>query len=540
MLLDGTAGGAVQKNIRRLLVPLMVGVFVSPVSAEDQRFHIKRYQIDGVTLLDQRVLEERVARFTGADKVFGDIQQALEALELAYKEKGYSGVQVLLPEQELTDGVVRMSVQEARIAKVEVSGNRFFDTESILALLPFLRTGQPPLVEKISANVQLANENPARQMDVSLRVSPHPGELDARVEVQDRSPWLSTLTSDNTGNRSTGRDRTGFAVQHANLWGNDHVGSLAYTTSLEKPDKTRIFSMSYRWPLYRLGDSVDLIYAYSSVNAGTTATVVGPLTFSGKGQIASARYNLIFPRRGDFSHRFVFGLDHRQFDNTCRLAGADICGPSGSDLTLRPASVAYTGTWSGPGRAGNFNLALSSNLSGGRNGKQQDFAIARRGAKPGYQLLRGNVQLMQALPQNWSLRAGLNAQWTDQPLVSSEQLGIAGTSAVRGFAERAIAGDRGAVINLELHSPNLLPEPIAGEHSLKALTFFDTARSDFSGEPPGTYDTARLASAGIGMRFTLGRDTEVRLDTARVLKAPVEAGEERGDWRTHLGVRMGF
>jgi len=54
--------------------------------------------------------------FTGRDKDFADVQRALEALERAYTDKGFSAVQVILPEQELDKGVVRFKIVEARIA----------------------------------------------------------------------------------------------------------------------------------------------------------------------------------------------------------------------------------------------------------------------------------------------------------------------------------------------------------------------------------------------------------------------------------------
>ena len=63
-------------------------------------------------------MEAAVAPLTGPKRVYGDIQKALEALEGAYRAAGYSTVQVYVPEQELTSGVVRLQVTEGVIGKV--------------------------------------------------------------------------------------------------------------------------------------------------------------------------------------------------------------------------------------------------------------------------------------------------------------------------------------------------------------------------------------------------------------------------------------
>ena len=51
----------------------------------------------------------------------GDVTP-LEALEAAYRERGYNVVTVELPEQELNGGVVQLRVVETRIGRVSVKG----------------------------------------------------------------------------------------------------------------------------------------------------------------------------------------------------------------------------------------------------------------------------------------------------------------------------------------------------------------------------------------------------------------------------------
>ena len=70
------------------------------------RFETLRFDVDGNTLLKPADIDAAVAAYTGADKDFSDIQRALETLEGVYRDRGYGVVQVLLPEQDITRGVV--------------------------------------------------------------------------------------------------------------------------------------------------------------------------------------------------------------------------------------------------------------------------------------------------------------------------------------------------------------------------------------------------------------------------------------------------
>src|SRR5687767_8159684 len=71
------------------------------------RFDINRFEVSGNTLLPDAEVERLVAPYTGMNKDFADIQRALEALEQAYRDRGYGIAQVQLPEQDITRGVVR-------------------------------------------------------------------------------------------------------------------------------------------------------------------------------------------------------------------------------------------------------------------------------------------------------------------------------------------------------------------------------------------------------------------------------------------------
>ncbi|MHB8092257.1 MAG: ShlB/FhaC/HecB family hemolysin secretion/activation protein [Syntrophales bacterium] len=529
-----------------LAVVLLLISALSFAQTQAERFDIDRFQIEGNTLLKSDEIEAVLKPFTGKQREYGDVQRAIEALRQRYRTRGFSVVWVVAPEQDLDRGVVTLRVIEARIGKVTIGGNRFFDDSNIRSSLPALREEVSPRAGDISANSQLANENPAKQVDVVLRPGEKQGVVDAAIDVIDVRPLKAFLTFDNTGNPQTGDFRLGVGVQHANLFNRDHVATLNYVTSPGKWDQVSLYSGSYRLPLYSWGASMDFIAAYSDVSAGTTQTVAGPLTFSGKGTVYGLRYNQLLARRGEYSHRIVYGLDYRAYENECALGNFDAagCGSAAVDVTVRPISLAYSGNWAKPGRISDFYVALSHNVPGAANGQESDFNAARPsptggdGAPSRYTILRFGASMVNAFESNWQVRAAFNAQFTPDALVSGEQFGIAGATAVRGFLEREIVRDTGCFANLELYTPNLAGTLVPGKGNLRGLLFYDIARAANQQLAGEDRQQISISSIGAGIRWNIQRNFNIRFDLARVLDGG--GSNEAGDLRGHVSVYIGF
>ena len=526
-------------------------------SASVPRFEISRYLVEGNTLVSSESIALALAPLTGAQREFSDVQRAMDAIEGVYIQAGYTAVKVTVPEQELVGGTVRISIVEAVVTSVTVAGNDHFTTENIRASMK-LKTGAPPRLGDLSESIQLANDNPAKQLSVSMAEGALPGTIDAKVSVVDYNPLRIIATVDNTGTASSGQWRTGVAIQHANLFGLDHVGTLAYMTSPDSPSgqKLGVYSVGYRIPLYNLGDSLDLVYGRSSVNSPSSSpTLGGVLGLTGKGETVGIRYNHFLGRTGESTAKIVFGFDRRNIDSRCDVNGQpiSIAGPtppvaSCVPYTTTPLSVTYISQREGVDQSINYNIGLSRNMASGQRFTNLDGRTDRysyltpgnRDTRDGFVVAHGAVNFLQALPGGWQVRLAGNAQLTDTPLVASEQFGLTGANAVRGFDERAVVADSGLVLSAELYTPELSPR-LSLPGNLRGLAFVD-AGYGANHKAAGTYlpSSTNVASVGVGTRYSLSRDFSVRLDVARVLESGSSFIEKRGDWRAHLSAMFAF
>ena len=530
------------------LTRMYAGVFllalVSPIvlaaEALNPRFDIARYRVEGNTLLATAEIEKLVSPFVGKQRDFGDVQRALEALEMAYRRAGYSAVQVYLPEQQLEGGVVILRVIEARVKSVNIRGNRFFDNANIRNGLRALREGVTPDANRLSDDVRIANENPAKQANITLSAGAKEGDVDANVQVTDENPRKIFFTLDNSGTASTGEHRLGVGFQHANVANRDQVLTLQYITSPEKPSQVSLYSFGYRLPLYAQGDILDFFAGYSDVNAGATTTPAGPLQFSGRGKIFGTRYTQFFSRSGEYEQKMSYGLDYRAYDNSCSLGtfGAAGCGSAAADVTVHPVSLTYSGQWSRPASQSGFYASLVYNIPGGGKGGDEDFIAARSEADASYNVLRYGVNYSKVFARDWQVRLALNAQYTPDALVAGEQFGLGGSNTVRGFLEREIASDKGYGGNLELYSPDFGPKTGVANANARALLFYDFGEVRRNRLQPGDLSPVAISSAGAGLRFGVKKDFSLRLDWARVHDGGVS--RSKGDHRSHLGMVLAF
>ena len=89
-----------------------------PVSERDpaeKRFQITSYLVEGNEILEQAKIDSVLTPYKGSDRRLSDIESARSELEKAYHAAGYPTVVVMLPEQTIDAGVVKLQVLEGRL-----------------------------------------------------------------------------------------------------------------------------------------------------------------------------------------------------------------------------------------------------------------------------------------------------------------------------------------------------------------------------------------------------------------------------------------
>ena len=499
---------------------------------------ISGFAVEGVTLLESGLVEAVLIPLLGM-RTNADLCRAVSCIDDLYLDAGFGGVKAYLRQRDLSpDGVVTIGVIEGRLSKRTVSGASQFSDENVLAALPALAVGEPLRMRSIDSELRMINDNPSKNVRVLINPGREAGDVEADVEVKEQPIVSYTFSLDNTGNEQTGRHRASVAWRHANVSDHDDVLSVQAVTSPDKPKRVFVVAAGYRFPFYRKRLTLDAFAAYSDVNGGEATTNAGILSFYGKGQTAGLRVTGFLPRWGEFDQRLGVTIEHREYVNRCELGGfpQEVCGPAGASVTTTPLTLDYSSSRF-------IRLPLSVSLSvarnvriGGSGGDSAHFEAARPGARPGYTIGRFSQSFAMALPDSWQIRIRSAWQWSPDALIAAEQFGLGGSTTVRGYEERELAGDRGGYVTLEAQAPTLYADPFPGS---TVHGFIDLGRVRNSDRTPcnGAIDSCSIASVGVGGRLKW-RDLQLQLDLGMPLR-PATKTDAQG-LRTHFTLRLGL
>lgn len=498
--------------------------------AQTARFSIVRYVIDGSSVLSQAEIDAATAHFVGDGKSFNDVQQALAAVTEAVSAHGLQATKVSLPEQKLQNGIVHFQVTEIHFGKIMVHENHYFSESNILSSLPSLKAGNIPKPETITAELKLANENPSKQADVTLKQGNQPNTVDADVHVRDARSSMYNVFVDNTGSAETGNTRLGLLYRNANVFDADHVATLQYLISPEHTNRVQVIGGSYKIPLYDYGDSMDFFAGYSNVNS-----LVGGLSnFQGGGRLVSVRYNHTLDKLGMFEQKISLGVDWRYFRRVEQTQPLPIL--LYNEIVVTPVNLSYTADGKFENSELNFNTTISSNLPSVNRGNSFSFNSydPSRTLKPraDYFILRYGLVFSRAIAQEWLIKTILNGQQSRDALILGEQFRLGGADAVRGFSEGSESGDSGTRFSLEGYTPNLVKNNIV----TRGVAFFDVGQIQSS----TVASKLSIASAGFGLRANFGTQVNAKLDVANILKAGTDPLQRAGKWRAHVSVSASF
>lgn len=525
------------------LLPLIFGVllFVKTAQAQDLAVQVERFEVVGNSLLTPSQLQQTLPDAKGSMTLL-EIQKVAQKLQEAYRVAGFGAVVVQVPQQVLTNGVVTLEVIEGKLSQIQVAGIRDFSKDNILRALPALASGTTPLLSDLDSELLMVNENPAKSVRVVFQPGEKKGQVEALVVVEEQPIVRTTATLDNTGNPSTGRYRLAVGYQNANFRDNDSVLGLRYITSPSNLSQVSILSATLRVPLYAQKTFLEWSALASNTRNAPNQTPAGELRFSGKGVSLGARAIWTLSSLNEYKHQVSAGLESRRYRNNCELGdlGSAGCGTAAASVDVFPFTLSYV--LQKPG-ALQLNASWVNNLPVARAGKDADFNAARPGAVSGYSILRGNALGVLPLTQDWSLTWRADVQASRKALVSAEQFGIGGASSVRGYPERALSGDSGAVASIEVRT--LLPNPFADEKSAQAQSLYFSLFVD-SGAVSNKLNTScvagkstcKLWGTGAAVLYRPSKATSLRVDLARAGQTVNDV--QAGNWRGHFSLSTSF
>jgi hemolysin activation/secretion protein len=460
-----------------------------------------------------------VMPYLGKPVTHAKLNDLVQAIIVYYREHARPVVDVAVPAQDITNGVLQVVLLEARVGKVTVEGNRWFSSSQIRDGVS-LREGGPIDSEKLETDLDFLNQNPFRSTDVIYRPGEKLGETDVTLKTQDRFPARVFAGYEDSGDVETGIDRYFVGFNYGDLFRLGQQVNYQYTTTsnfqnLRAQSGSYVIPLPWEHTLTFFGSYVD-----------TKGNVPGFAGLTGRTYQISGRYSVPLPTltvaRVSMKESASAGFDYKYVKDSLEFGNLATDFGTASSNTLYDIDqfvLSYDAVETDPwGRTSvDESLFISPGNWGGNNNDAQFFA-AHTFATSGYVYNTLNLERLTKLPGDWSLVLRGVVQSSNSNLVASEQLGLGGYDTVRGYDEREVNTDDGFVFSTEIRTPTISLGDTLGyaplKDQLQFLGFWDYGDGSNHTSLPGETNEIPLSSLGVGLRYAINTYLSVRYDYA--------------------------
>lgn len=466
------------------------------------------------------------------------LERLRQAVAQVHDQAGWGLVSVDTPRMQGGTAVVRLTaLRLGRRTVVEGDGASQDGSTWFDAMLPALRTGEPPPLNAVDAQLRLAQLQPSRSWALDFRaavpaadgqatrVPRAPTVVDAELRASELRPWWARVGLDNAGQAATGRERMRLQVGLADALGPGRSIDLAVMTSVTRPSRQRQVALRYQHPVPEWATllSAEATHAYSE-----PGVVSEFFDVSGRSHGWSLAGRRLLPRIGGFEPHIELSYEPSLHRDVIDFFGSNL----GYDVGLAPVVLGVGGAWQGDFSRAEGQLRWRHNEGWGTAAGSVDYELARAGAKPRWDVIEATLNVGATLARGRQASLRLQAQWASGPLVSPVQFRVGGSQLLRGLQESELGGDAGVVVALE-HAWSL-----TDAHQLFAL--LDAGKAWRQQALAGEASWQGAASLGVGWRWQFLPRWQLQATWARVTWARDLGVTERGDSRLHLALDGAF
>ncbi|MCA3254437.1 MAG: ShlB/FhaC/HecB family hemolysin secretion/activation protein [Alphaproteobacteria bacterium] len=463
-----------------------------PRAVDEIEFQVSSVEVLGAAHYPKAEVDAVFAPLVGRMIVLEDLRQAAQKLEDRYKADGFFLSRVFVPPQQVKDGVLQVQVVEGRISAVFVEAPDAATRRRIEKAMAPLLEMTPLKLSALESRMLILNDIPGLRGTSLLRPGAELGETEMVVTAEKKEdngrfsvsntsssligPW--TYAASGTLNRPFGRTGAldlGVAAGGQDL-GEITSGNVRYAEPI-----------GHRGLIFSLGGVLGFAHPGGTVRA-----------LDVRSRIISVAARLRYP--------LLQGRENSVFLDTAINLNRSRTRALGTRITDDKTTVAEaTLSWQQNGWA-NGATTLSASLFRGLGLFDAldagDPLPSTADFKPRFTRLSLSALRLQGLTQTLSAVIQMQAQLTDDTLLSGEQISFGGPAIGRGYDPSLIAGDRGigGLVELRYDTPLEIPNVTK---AVQFYVFADAAAATTLTTPSAPKSTDRLSSIGIGLRTTL-------------------------------------
>jgi hemolysin activation/secretion protein len=200
-----------------------------------QTLAVSRIILDGNTVLPAKEIAAFLDQFTGKNLTLANLQSLAQQLTERYKQQGYITSRVVLPAQDIKDGVVRLKALEGGYGTFTLNNTSLVSTETLTAIASPLQDNPIVALQDIERTLRvMGNRAGVNVANIEVARGATPKTSDFTVTTTAKPRLSGYVLADNYGSDFTGENRVSGRLDIASPTGiGDKISLSALTTDGE-------------------------------------------------------------------------------------------------------------------------------------------------------------------------------------------------------------------------------------------------------------------------------------------------------------------
>ena len=459
---------------------------------------------DAASARMQELLERFRAHRQERGATLGIIEDVANKVTRYYRERGFILAKAYIPQQQVRDGVVTLTVLLGELGDIKFNNNKLYSTKPVKRVFNNILS-KPVKAQNIEEKLFMVNEYPGLAVQGFFEPGSQVGDTFLNINVINERRFNQSVRLDNHGPESTGSIRAYTEGVWNNPTGIGDKLQLGFLKPLDAED-SNFGSFRYTLPIYTPRYMLSLGVSRNDfvVSGFENTQIIGQDENEGsQSTVADASFTYTFRRERRSSS--AFQIKYSQISSDVEVVATQDGGFADETVTNTEASYIYSFLDDQRKIRHQASLSLiSSQLDAPEKQILKDINLARLN----YSLLK--FLKVPFTDSDSRLVVRIDAQFAGAGISSINQFSNTGAARVRGYKISDFFSDDGVFLGVDwfFEGPGFLKYKI-GSQTLSDLVqpyvFFDVAHGvsyDPSKERGEPTDRATLTDFGFGLSFS--------------------------------------
>lgn len=402
----------------------------------EKKFLVKEIVLEDAIFLDEKIKKNIVDKYTKKKIGMSELYSLIGELTNEYIKKGYTTTRVTIPlNQTLASGFIKLKVIPGIVEGIAYRKLSFRDKVKVNLAFP---TKAGEYLNLFDLEQGISNMNSVVYNNIKMDLIPGSELGKSIVYIQNQRKFSGiSLSYDNSGQESTGKNKLNMSLTTGDLLGNDTLTLNGNTNTDGDRDLkfSNSFSLSYNIPVGYWNGGIS--YSYSNYRT-TVDGVVKPVKSEGNSKLTSYKLGKVLGKAAQGKVKFETNLTMKEKEDFINDEKIEVSSRKTANWKNK---ISYIGKLKGGSLYSDFTYTVGLK----QFGASKDLDTSSKGPKSDYNKYTLNLRWTKPFfvkNQYFTYEFGSGMQYSSDTLYSADKFSIGDDLTVRGY-ESGVSGEEG-------------------------------------------------------------------------------------------------